>query len=168
MDEPADAFDVDSSQEWVDAMLAEHHPLPACAIDHLDAVRAANSADLRLVPDALELSAEEQLDRFYGANGKRWVANWDEVAWREADRRLQRAHASADAEAIELAIRALGHLEGTPRPTSVDLDPSPCASNFAPIPRPRSRSTPSSFCQIERAGSNPAGVVSDSPSLRTN
>ena len=112
--------------EWANALaacepiLAAHDPLPACVLDGLGSVVMANAAYLGFVPDALSLTADEQVDRFFGEEGRRWIANWEEVAWREADRRLIQAHTTGEADAIALALRARSHLSEIPRPVEFD------------------------------------------------
>ncbi len=105
-----------SSLEPLRQVLVDHEPLPGCAIDHLGGVRLANDPYLRLVPDALDRSPDDHVDAFFGESGRRWIENWPEVAWAEADRRMMAAARSRDPVAMQLATRALDHLAGTPRP----------------------------------------------------
>ncbi len=115
-----------SSLEPVRQVLVDHEPFPGCAIDHLGGVRLANDPYLRLVPDALDRSPEDHVDAFFGESGRRWIENWSEVAWAEADRRVMAAARSHDPEAMQLATRALDHLGGTPRPRQPADSPFVC------------------------------------------
>ncbi len=104
------------STRTMSELLAGHDPFPACLVDHLGGVRAANRAYFRLIPDALELTPEAQVDRFFSESGRRWIANWAEVAWREADRRVEHAQRSGDPRAVALSLRAIDRLGGVARP----------------------------------------------------
>ncbi len=98
------------------AMLKQHDPYPAAAIDERGKVHFANGAHRGLFPGAESLSAEEAIDAFYGSIGPGRIENWPEVAWAEADRRRRRANQLADSELLALADRAESHLRDVPRP----------------------------------------------------
>lgn len=113
---PTSDDDAARERAALDTIASRHDPYPACLVDGLGCVRSANRAYLSLVPDALTLSPEDIVDRFFGEAGRQWIVDWPSIAWREADRRLHRAQERGDAEAIALALRALDHLRDTPRP----------------------------------------------------
>jgi transcriptional regulator with XRE-family HTH domain len=100
----------------VSDLLTAHEPFPACALDHHGAVGLANRSYLRLIPAALDLTPEQQVERFFGAPGREWIVNWSEIAWHEADRRLHDAQHRADPVALRLSLRALDLLADVPRP----------------------------------------------------
>jgi len=102
------------------ALLASHEPYPACAIDARGRIHLANESYLKLVPNALAMSAEESIDAFYGADGRESIENWPEVLWSSYDSRSDFARRSGDPELIKLAGRAFEHLKDTPRPTHVN------------------------------------------------
>jgi hypothetical protein len=98
------------------SVLDGHHPYPGCAIDARGRVQLANPAYLMLLPDALERTAEESIDAFYGHEGRARIENWTEVAWSACDLRSDHANRSGDPELLRLAARARERLRGVPRP----------------------------------------------------
>lgn len=105
-------------------LIAAYDPFPACVVDAVGVVRHANSTYRRLAPGILEMSPEEQVDRFFGAEGQRWVANWTEIALREANRRICTSQSTASAEGLRLGLRALRHVgENVSNPPSDDRRP---------------------------------------------
>lgn len=98
------------------AILDGHAPFPGSAVDASGRVLLANQAFARLFPGSETLSAEESIDRFYGAGPAR-IENWPELAWAEVERRRREATRLARADLHALADRAAAHLHDVPLPT---------------------------------------------------
>lgn len=112
------------------AILDNHSPYPASAYDPTGKIHFANDTFKKLVRNAVERTAEEAIDIFYGEEGQALYENWAEIAWASADRRRREALQSSDPTLQRLADRALSYLEGVPRPAiepSADDPPVVCS-----------------------------------------
>lgn len=107
----------------IDSVLEQHAPYPGCAIDARGRVHLANTPYLALFPKALERSAEQNIDDYFGAPGRAWIVNWPEALWAAFDLRSDYAQRSGDPELLRLAERALSHLRDVPRPVPEGSSP---------------------------------------------
>ena len=115
--EPASGGAVDSHAPRDDdeaalaELIATCEPFPACVVDSAGVVRQANATYQRLAPGVLDMSPEEQVDRFFGDQGRRWIVNWSEVASAEANRRVCTSQSRASAAGLRLGLRALHYVD---------------------------------------------------------
>lgn len=100
----------------IERLLDGHTPYPAAAIDVRGGVQMCNDTFRRFLPGVAESTAEESIDRLFGAEGRKAIVNWADVAWAHADLRREQAERFGDAELQRLSERALGFLADTPRP----------------------------------------------------
>lgn len=130
---PAAFAEHDLSQEQlrpfrmaVEAVLRRHEPYPACAADGLGRVKLTNAGFRALWPAVEEVTPEQAVDAFFGPGPMRkLIENWAEVAWSYAEGRRHEAARTSNRRLIALAERALRHLEGVPRPTTIPAGGAP-------------------------------------------
>jgi len=125
---PQHELEEDELKPYVDAVRAilnQHEPYPAAALDERGKVYFANDAYRRLLPGAESRTAEEAIDTYYGNFGPSSIENWSEVAWAQVARRMQRANQLADSTLLALVDRATAHLRDVPKPALSDESPAP-------------------------------------------
>ena len=109
----------------VEAILANHEPYPACAVDTRAQILFENSAFRRIFPGMSQRSPEQSIDDFFASSAIRErIANWSELAWAFIDRRRFEVARSGDPKLVALTERALAHMQDIERPEESSDVPS--------------------------------------------
>lgn len=112
-----DDVDLTPYRQAIEAVLENHNPYPATAVDRWGTVLKANDGARRLTPDIEQYTPERAQDALLGPGPAReTILNWEEVAWAYVDRLERSAAANPDDQTIALLKRAQQHMIEVDRP----------------------------------------------------